>query len=132
MKIVYENRFSGKTYFYTIASRLAVTYNGEGLFEWLPWGRQSNITVATFDVGGKFESHFVGFLPRGELGWKCARGTPGLGMKIMKICVSKHKLINLPHLNTLETALLRYCYQQGKAIETFFRLFMCEKIGVSA
>ena len=47
---------------------LAVSYNGEALFEWLPWGRQSNITLATFDVGGKFESHFVGFLPRGELG----------------------------------------------------------------
>ena len=49
--------------------RLVVSYNGEALFGWLPWGQQSNITLATFDVGGKFESHFVGFLPRGKFGW---------------------------------------------------------------
>ena len=53
-----------------LGRRLVVSYNGEALFGWLPWGQQSNITVATFDVGGKFESQVVGFLPKGEFeGW---------------------------------------------------------------
>ena len=49
-----------------LGRRLVVSYNGEALFGWLPWGQQSNVTIATFDVGGKFESQLVGFLPTGE------------------------------------------------------------------
>ena len=53
-----------------LGRRLVVSYNGEALFGWLPWGQQSNITIATFDVGGKFDSQLVGFLPKGEFwGW---------------------------------------------------------------
>ena len=54
-----EVRWSGR--------RLAVSYNGESLFEWLPRGQQSDITLATFDVTGDFDVQFLGFLPKGEL-----------------------------------------------------------------